>query len=71
MMIEEPKMTRGERRRRKRGIFPCMGNDCNKRIKLKYTEGGYCRKCAAKYKALATKGNIPPPVSAHIGGVTF
>lgn len=67
-MHSEVELTRAERRRRIRGIYPCMG--CGKRQKLKKMENGYCKKCAAKYRTLARESNIPPPVSAHIGGWT-
>jgi len=68
-MFDEPKMTRAERRRREKGVFPCLG--CGHRKKLSEMEGGYCRKCANKYRELAKKAGIPPPVHAHIGGLTY
>ena len=68
-MFEEPKMTRAEKRRRQKGIYPCLG--CGFRKKLILMEGGYCRTCASKYKALAKQAGIPPPVHAHIGGLTY
>jgi hypothetical protein len=69
MMYPEPKMTRAERRRRKRGVFPCMG--CGKRQKLKIMPTGYCYKCSSKYMKLASGNGVPPPVSAMIGGWTW
>lgn len=58
-MFKEPEMTRAERRRRKRGIYPCMG--CGRRKKLKDMENGYCRTCSSKYKRLAQEYGVPPP----------
>lgn len=68
-MHSEVDLTRAERRRRKRDIYPCMGG-CGRRRKLKHMENGYCKKCAAKFRALAQENKLPPPVSAHIGGWT-
>jgi len=57
-------MTRAEERRRKKGIYPCMG--CGHRKKLSMMESGFCRKCATKYKLLAGQYGLPEPVAARL-----
>jgi hypothetical protein len=60
-------MTRAERRRQERGVFPCLG--CGRRLRLKYMNSGYCNKCSEKCRAMARKEGLPKPISAHLMSV--
>jgi len=45
--MPEEKLTRAERRRRERGIYPCAGG-CGKRIKVDRSLMGFCKTCWQK-----------------------
>jgi hypothetical protein len=47
-------MTRAERRRRERDIFPCLG--CGRRVKLAELKDGYCKKCFEKWREILKSG---------------